>query len=219
MLALYGHPFSSYTWKAQIALYEKDLPFDFRILEADFPEHAAELNAYWPLGKFPVLVDGAITRIESSIIIEHLDLHHRGKRQLIPTDTVAALEVRFMDRVFDNHVMGMMQAIVGEHIPFITPSPDMARIERCKALLSTIYAWLDTKIPAQGWACGADFTLADCAAAPSLFYADWVHEIPETLNRLQAYRARLLARPSVARCVEDARPYRDYFPLGAPDRD
>jgi glutathione S-transferase len=217
-LILYGHPFSSYTWKAQIALYEKNLPFELRILDDEHPDHGAALNAHWPLGKFPVLEDGDLVLIESSIIIEHLDLHHSGAR-LIPADAHAALDVRFMDRVFDNHVMGMMQAAVAEHLPFLTAAPDPAKIARIKAQLSTIYAWLNTKLAESGWACGAEFSLADCAGAPSLFYADWVHEIPENLTRLKAYRARLLARPSVARCVEDARPYRPNFPLGAPDRD
>ncbi len=217
-MILYGHPFSSYTWKAQIALYEKARPFEFRILDEEHPESGAALNAHWPLGKFPVLEDGDAVIIESSIIIEHLDLSHPGPR-LIPADPVDALPVRFMDRVFDNHVMEPMQAIVAEHIPFINPTPDPARVERARAALSTIYGWLESRLGEEGWACAADFTMADCAGAPSLFYADWVHEIPEAMPRLRAYRARLLARPSVARCVDDARPYRHFFPLGAPDRD
>ncbi len=138
---------------------------------------------------------------------------------MIPADPAAALKVRFMDRVFDNHVMGMMQAIVAEYLPFITEAPDPARVERARASLVTIYDWLDIKLPADGWACGSEFTLADCAGAPSLFYADWVHEITEQWPTLKAYRERCKARPSVARCIDDARPYRQYFPLGAPDRD
>ncbi len=218
-MILYGHPFSSYTWKALIALYEKDVSFDFRPLGEDQPENSAALRALWPLGKFPVLEDDGAVLIESSIIIEHLDPAYPDTTRLISEDPQAALEVRFMDRLFDNHVMGPMQAVVNEHIPFLTRSPDAARVERARASLSTIYNWLEEKLPQSGWACGAEFTLADCAAAPALFYADWVHEIPEELTRVKAYRARLLARPSVARCVEDARPYRHFFPLGAPDRD
>jgi glutathione S-transferase len=218
MLILYGHPFSSYTWKALIALYEKNLSFEFRSLDPAQPQHSEQLAALWPLCKFPVLKDDDAVLIESSIIIEHLDLHHPSPR-LIPPDPAAALDVRFMDRLFDNHVMGMMQAIVGEHISFFTPAPDPARIERAKASLATIYGWLEENLPTSDWACDDAFTLADCAAAPALFYADWVHPIPEQLTRLNAYRARLLARPSVARCVDNARPYRELFPLGAPDRD
>ena len=124
-----------------------------------------------------------------------------------------------MDRVFDNHVMANLQAVVGEHLPFITEKPDPMRIDRAKGALSTIYSWLDTKLPDGGWACRADFTLADCAGAPALFYVDWVHPIPEELKRLKAYRAKALARPSVARAVDGARPYRHYWTLGPTDRD
>jgi glutathione S-transferase len=218
-LILYGHPFSSYTWKALIALYEKDLPFEFRNLDPEFPHNSARLAGLWPLGKFPVLEDGDNVLIESSIVVEHLDLAYPETKQLIPAAPVDALDVRFMDRVFDNHVMGMMQAVVGEHIPFITPTPDPMRIDRAKNALSTIYSWLDERLPTDKWATGVEFTLADCAGAPALFYADWVHPIPEELVRLRAYRADLLARPSVSLCIEGARPYRHYFPLGAPDRD
>lgn len=218
MLELFGHPFSSYTWKAQIALYEKAIPFTFRVIDADHPENGAALNAFWPLGKFPVLADDGRPVIESSIIIEYLDRRHPEGARLLPQDGEAAIAARFMDRVFDNHVMGPMQAVVNEHI-FDAVHPDPFRIERANAALDTVYAWLDRRLGGAGWACGADFTMADCAAAPSLFYADWVRPIDPSLERLAAYRARLLARPSVARCVEDARPFRHFFPLGAPDRD
>ncbi|MBA4747309.1 MAG: glutathione S-transferase family protein [Sphingopyxis sp.] len=217
-MILYGHPFSSYTWKAAIALDEKGLAHEFRMIGPDQPDHGAELAAHWPPGKFPVLVDGGVPVIESSIIIEHLDLHHPGPR-LIPADPVEALAVRFMDRSFDNHVMANAQAVVAEHLPFITPTPDAARIERAKAALDVIYGWLEGKLPDTPWACGEGFTLADCAAAPSLFYADWVHPIAPTFGRLRGYRARLLARPSVARAVDGARPYRHFWPLGPIDRD
>ncbi len=217
-MILYGHPFSSYTWKAAIALAEKGLDHEFRMIGPDQPDHAAELASHWPPGKFPLLVDGGRPVIESSIIIEHLDLHHAGPR-LIPADPAAALAVRFMDRIFDNHVMANAQAVVAEHLPFITPTPDAARIDRAKAALEVIYGWLEQQLPDAAWACGDAFTLADCAAAPSLFYADWVHPIAPDFARLRAYRARLLARPSVARAVDGARPYRHFWPLGPVDRD
>lgn len=212
----YGHPFSSYSWKGQIALYEKGVAFTYHVVEPG-PERDA-LVRLWPLAKFPVLVDEMGTWIESSIIIEHLDRVAPQEPRLIPDDPGAALHVRFMDRVFDNHVMGVMQAVVNEYI-IGAGTPDNPRIPPVHAALDTIYAWLDANLPDDDWACGAHFTLADCAAAPSLFYADWVHPIPATLPRLKAYRARLLARPSVARAVDGGRPYRHYFPLGAPDRD
>ncbi|MET0364516.1 MAG: glutathione S-transferase family protein [Sphingobium sp.] len=216
MPELFGHPFSSYSWKAQIALYEKHIEFTYRVVEPG-PEREA-LARIWPLAKFPVLVDETGTYIESSIIIEHIDRLAPGHGRLIPADPDAGLHVRFMDRLFDNHVMGVMQQVVNEHL-IDAQNPDQRRIAAAKSGLDTIYAWLDENLPGADWACGTDFTLADCAAAPSLFYADWVHPIPDTHPRLKAYRTRLLARPSVARAVDGGRPYRPYFPLGAPDRD
>lgn len=218
-LKLYGHAFSSYTWKAKIALLEKGLPFTFCALGPDEPENGARLNALWPVGQFPVLEDGDATLIESSIIIEHLDIRFPDTPRLIPLDAAAALPVRFMDRVFDNHVMAPMQAVVAEHLPHLNAAPDPVRVERSIARLATIYAWLEGQLPDTAWGGGDDFSLVDCAAAPALFYADWVHPIPDDCPRLKAYRARLLGRASVAHCVEEARPYRSYFPLGAPDRD
>ena len=213
-LELFGHPFSSYTWKALIAFYETDTPFAFRnIAGDDFPDNEAALRGYWPLAKFPLLVDDGVPIMESSVIVEYI------APGLIPTDSTAARETRMLDRIFDNHVMTPVQAIVSEHIPFITPQPDAARVARSRAALDAIYPWLDARLAERGWAAGDDFTLADCAAGPSLFYADWVEPIPAELTTLKAYRARALARPSVARAVDEARPYRHLFPLGAPDRD
>ena len=120
---------------------------------------------------------------------------------------------------FDNHVMSPMQAIVAEHIPFLNPIPDQTRIARARDALDKIYLWLNARLAGRKWAAGDTFTLADCAGAPSLFYADWVQPIPNALTAIKAYRARVLARPSVSRVVDEARPYRPLFPLGAPDRD
>jgi glutathione S-transferase len=221
-LTLYGHPFSSYTWKALIALYEKELPFKMVSVEDDVAanqEPGGRLITLWPPNKFPVLEDGDKVLIESSIVIEHLDLAYPDTTRLLPADPAEALHVRFMDRVFDNHVMANMQSVVGEHLPFITAAPDPMRIDRAKAALATIYAWLEKQLPDDGWVCGDAFTLADCAAAPALFYADWVLPIPDDCPRVQAYRARALARPSVARAVDGGRPYRHYWVLGPTDRD
>lgn len=220
MLELYAHPFSSYCWKVLIALYERDISFEYHMLDGDHPENFARLIEAWPVGKFPVLFVDGVPVIESSIIIETLDDARFGSvtPKLIPEDAAAALNVRFMDRVFDNHVMGRMQAVVEDYIAD-GPTASGPRIDKAKAALDTIYDWLENRLGEDGWACGAEFTLADCAAAPSLFYADWVREIGEARPKLKAYRARLLERSSVNRCVEDARPYRQYFPPGAPDRD
>ncbi len=205
---LYGHPFSSYTWKALIPFYETGVPFDFHSVEV--PENGAALAAAWPLGKFPVLLDEGEAIIESSIIVEHVAPH------FVPADRAAAREVRMLDRIFDNYVMNVATQVVLAAIR--GADVDAARAEAATAL-DKIYAWLDARLAGRAWAAGDDFTLADCAAAPAFFYADWVHEIAPDHAHLRAYRARLLARPSVARCVDDARPYRHYFPLGAPDRD
>ncbi|MHB9878613.1 glutathione S-transferase family protein [Pacificimonas sp. ICDLI1SI03] len=216
-LILYGHPFSSYTWQALIALYEKELAFDFRNVDPSCPGHAEELKALWPRGKFPLLVHGDQVQFETSVIVEYLDLTFPGTICLLPHDAMAALEVRRWDRVFDNYVMEIAQHVVNDALR----GPDghcQPIVDRAKADLDIIYDYLDAKLPAEGWVCGA-FSMADISAAPALFYADWVHEIGDMRPRLTAYRRRLLARPSVARCVEDARPYRHYFPLGAPDRD
>lgn len=211
---VFGHLFSSYTWKVLIALYEADVPFEFRNVSGqEHPKNEADFLAHWPVGKFPLLVGDGTPVMESSIIIEHVAPH------LIPADRSAAQEVRMLDRIFDNHVMSPMQAVVSEHLPFIAATPDPARIARARTALDKAYAWLDMRLKGRDWAAGPGFSLADCAGAPALFYADWVHPIPDSLTTLKAYRAKALARPSVARCVEEARPYRHFFPLGAPDRD
>lgn len=215
-LTLYSHPFSSYCQKVLIAFWENDIPFTYRHLED--PGAAEERAALWPLGRFPVLLDGTRTVAESSIIIEHLDLHHPGPVKWLPSDRDAALEVRFMDRFFDNHVMTAMQGPVTEALRSDGARKDEA-MDQARAALDTAYAWLEQRLEGRAWAAGQHFTMADCAAAPSLFYADWVHEIDRAFPRLRAYRSRLLARPSFARAVEEGRPYRAYFPLGAPDRD
>jgi glutathione S-transferase len=212
---LYSHPFSSYSQKVLIALYENDTPFDYRNLEE--PAANAELAALWPLKRFPVLVDRDQTVLEATTIIEHLQIRHPGRVRLVP-DGDEGVEVRMLDRVFDNYVMTPMQKIVGNQL---RPEADRDAygVLEARALLDKIYAWLDGRLAGRVWACGASFTLADCAAAPSLFYADWAHEIPAAHTNLRAYRARLLARPSVRRAVDEARRYRSYFPLGAPNRD
>ncbi len=215
-LSFFSHPFSSYCQKVLVALYENATPFTYRDLED--PAADAERRSLWPVGQFPVLVDDGVTIAESSIIIEHLDLHHPGPMRLLPADPVAALEVRFMDRFFDNHVMTPMQLPIAEAIRGESGRRDEAMATAAQKL-ETAYAWLDARLSRREWAAGGNFSLADCAAAPSLFYADWVYPVAATYPRVRAYRARLLARPSFARAVDEARPYRGYFPLGAPDRD
>jgi glutathione S-transferase len=213
---LHAHPFSSYCWKVLIALYENETPFEFRLVED--AASWAELERLWPMKLMPVLVDGERMLTESSIIIEYLAMYHSGPVELIPSDPDWALRTRFLDRVFDNHVMTPMNKIVGDSLR-AEADRDPHGVAEARGKLDKVYRWIDANIPADGWAMGEGFTLADCAAAPSLFYADWVHPIPEDHANARAYRARLLARPSVAKAVDDARPYRAYFPPGAPDRD
>jgi glutathione S-transferase len=215
-LTLYAHPFSSYCQKVLVALWENDIPSAYRHLEE--PGAAEQRAALWPLGRFPVLVDEGRAIAESSIIIEHLDLRHPGPVRLLPDDRGAALEVRFMDRFFDNYVMTAMQKPVSAALRGSDGRKEEALAEAGQAL-DTAYAWLEERLSGRTWAAGDSFTMADCAAAPSLFYADWVHRIGPGFPRLRDYRSRLLARPSFARAVDEARPYRPYFPLGAPDRD
>jgi glutathione S-transferase len=213
---LYAHPFSSYCQKALVALYENDTPFEYRMLEdAGAME---ELTALWPMKRFPVLVDASRTVFEATCIVEYLDVHHPGPARLIPEDPEAALEVRMLDRFFDNYVSTPQQKVVADRL-----RPEAVRdprgVAEARAMLDTAYAWLDEAMADRQWAAGERFSLADCGAAPFLFYADWTHRIDPSFANVIAYRERLLARPSFARAVDEARPFRGYFPLGAPDRD
>jgi glutathione S-transferase len=216
--SLFAHPFASYCQKVLIALYENGTDFIYRKIGPEDPDAMSELAELWPLKKFPVLLDDGQTYVESSVIIEHLAIRHPGAVQLIPKDPQNALEVRMMDRIFDNYVMTPMQRIVADFMR-ATSDRDPLGVEEARSMLDSVYTWLDAVLAKRNWASGGDFSLADCAAAPSLFYSDWVHEIRDGLPHLRAYRQRLLARPSVARAVDEARPYRQFFPPGAPNRD
>jgi len=215
-LVLFGHPFSSYTWKVLIPLYADGTEFEFRQVPEN-QENYAELKRIWPFGKFPVLLDDGKPVMETTCIIEHLQAHHPGPNRWIP-DGELGRRVRFLDRFFDLHVQGNMQPAVN-HALRPEGMGDAYGAEEGRKNLQLAYDWLEANLPDDGWAAGETFTLADCAAAPALFYADWVEETGAGRPKLKAYRARLLAHPQVARVVDEARPYRPYFPLGAPDRD
>ena len=216
-LQLFFHPFSSYSQKALIALYENGTPFIARVLSPEDPATGAEFAARWPIKRFPILVDGERTILEASTVIEYLDVTHPGPVRLIPPDPLAAIDVRMMDRVFDNYVSTPQQKLVYDALR-APEARDAQGVAQARAALETAYAWLDARMADREWAAGP-FSLADCAAAPALFYADWSHRIADRFANLLAYRARLLARSSFARAVDAARPFRPYFPLGAPDRD
>lgn len=215
-IELFAHPFSSYCQKALIAFYENDIPFEYRMLEE--PGVSEQLAALWPVRKFPILREKGRVVMEASIIIEYLQVHHPGPLELLPRDPEMILEARMLDRVFDNYVMAPQQKFV---VDAMRPAEkrDPAGVAEAGAMLETAYAWLNERLRGRTWAVGDTFSLADCAAAPSLFYADWTQRIPEQYRDLLAYRARLLERPSFARAVNEARRFRHYFPLGAPDRD
>jgi glutathione S-transferase len=217
MLQLFGHPFSSYTWKALIPLYAHELPFTFRMLGPEHAENQAAVQQRTPAGKFPLLLDGGKAVFEATGIIEYLAATRPECRTLLPADPAAAAYMRMLDRVFDNYVMANMQRMVQAHLA-APASPDQAEIAAARQALARAYHWLETWLEAEGEPQG--ITLLTCAATPALFYADWVLPVAaEGCPRLAAWRGTLLALPVVARCVNDARPYRKLFPPGAPDRD
>ena len=216
-LQLFAHPFSSYSQKVLIALWADQTPFTYRMLDGQHPENMAELKRHWPFGQFPLLLDDGRPIAESTPIIEHLQACHPGPNLWIP-DGELGRRVRFLDRFFDIHVMGNMQVPVFDAIR-TEDARDPAGVEKARSSLHLAYDWLEANLGDGPWAAGEQFTLADCAAAPSLFYADWVEENGPSRPKLAAFSARLLAHPIVARAVDEGRPYRDFFPLGAPDRD
>jgi glutathione S-transferase len=216
-LILYGHPFSSYTQKVLIALWANETPFDYRIIDEEHPQHRDELARHSPFNKFPLLIDDGVALFETTAIIDHLDAHHPGKHRWIPEGDIGR-RVRFLDRFFDLYVMEQMTVAVFDALrPADQRDPFGVKAARDK--LRTAYDWLDANLGSGPYAVGTDLTLADCAAAPALFYADWVDPIGHERPVLKAYRATLLAHPTVMRAVDEGRPYRHFFPLGAPDRD
>ena len=224
-LALYGHPFSSYTWKALIALYANGTKFEFREIDPSVPKYESFTGKAHPSGQFPVLTDGDAVIVETSSIIEYLAVHRPGPAPLIPADPAEAVIVRMLDRVFDHYVMGNMQRVIAAYFVDkddpgaggMREEPFAPEIAAGKAGLRRAYAWLERWLDEN--TLPPHVSLVTCAAATSLFYADWIEPIPAECLRLAALRAELLALPSVVRCVEDARPYRPFFPYGAPDRD
>ena len=211
-LRVYGHPFASFYWKVAIALYERDVPFEFLMVDPAHPENSAAIRELSPTGQFAELVDGERTVVESADIIEYLDLHHGHAPPLVPPDPRVAIEARQMDGIFDDYVMAPLTRLV---LNALRPEDrrDALAVDEARALLDRSYAWLERWMRERTFAANERFGLADCAAAPALFYAHWGHPIPPAHAALHAYRARLLARPSIARVIDEARPYRHFFPL------
>lgn len=212
-LTLHLHPLSSYCHKVLIAFYENDTPFTPNIVDLGNAEHRAQFKKLWPVAKFPVLRDEARNRTvpESSIIIEYLDRHYPGRTRFVPADPDLALETRLRDRFYDLYVHQPMQKIVGDKLR--PPGKDDAHgVEEAKTMLQTSYEILEKQMAASTWAMGETFTLADCAAAPALFYADFAVPMA-AFGKLAAYRKRLMERASYARVLKEAEPYFAMFPL------
>lgn len=214
MIQLYGHPFAAFAWKALIAAYARDVPFAFRMVDPGHPDNSARVALLSPTGQFPALVDGAREVTGSNAVIEYLDRIGEAP-PLLPRDPDAALAARMLADVFDDYVAVPLQRIVAEYLR-PEDGKDPHGVAEARATLDKAYAWLAPRVGAR-WVAGEDFTIADCAAAPALFYADWVHPLPA--GPLAECRARLLAHPAVMRVVDEARPYRRLFPPGAPHRD
>ncbi len=210
-LTLYAHPLSSYCQKVLIALYEHEVPFEFKLLSPEKPENEAEFAKLWPLKLMPVLVDGERVLRESSIIIEYIDLRYAKDRRLIPADPKAALDVRFFDRVFDNFVMTPQQKVVFDFLR-VEGTKDVFGVVQAREKLDAAYAWLESALP-DGWAVGGQFSLADCAASPAVFYASKTQPFNGRFPRLEAYLTRLEARPTITRVREEAQPYWKFFPF------
>ncbi len=213
-LTLYSHPLASFCQKVLIALYENGAPFDHVVVDLGDREASAEFFALWPIGKIPVLRDARFSRIlpETSIIIEYIDQRYPGARPLLPVDESARLEARLWDRIFDGYVQASMQKIVGDR-----NRPDGAKdptgVSEAHALLRKSYATIDARMADRRWAAGDDFSLADCAAAPALFYAGIVSPFAADFPHAAAYFDRLAERPSFARTVAEAQPYFHLFPF------
>jgi glutathione S-transferase len=207
-LTLHFHPLSSFCWKALIAFYENDTPFTANSVDLGQPAERAALLKLWGIGKFPVLRDDARDQTvpESSVIIEYLDRYYPGRTKFIPDDPDLAWQTRLRDRFYDLYVHLPMQKIMGDRLR-PGENKDPHGVEEARTQLRTSYSKIEHQVSDSGWAMGADFSLADCAALPPLFYGNMVEPFGGTHQNVTAYFERLTARPSVARVLKDAEPY------------
>jgi glutathione S-transferase len=213
-LTLYYHPLASFCHKVLVALYENETPFEPRVVDLADEASSAEMLSFWPVGKIPVLRDAKRQRTvpETSIIIEYLTLHYPGPVALLPSDAGAALEARLWDRFFDSYVSAPMQKIVGDRLrPPGRNDPD--GVEEARANLRRAYDLVEQQVESRAWAAGDAFSMADCAAAPALFYAGILVPFSSTHPNTAAYFERLVSRASFARTLAEARPYFQLFPF------
>ncbi len=212
-LKLYYHPLASFCWKTLIAFYENDTPFEPVIVDLMNEASRGEFIKIWPIGKFPVLRDEAKDRTipESSIIIEYLAQYYPGRSELVPSDPDLARRTRFSDRFYDLYVHEQMQKIVTDRIR-PQGKQDPYGVEQASGLLQTAYGMIDQEMKTRTWAAGDAFSMADCAAAPALFYANKVAPFTGTYKNVASYFERLMQRPSFARVIEEAQPYFKLFP-------
>ncbi|RAK60319.1 glutathione S-transferase family protein [Phenylobacterium hankyongense] len=212
-LKLYLHPLASYCHKVLIALYENDTPFEPRLVDHGDPENLAAFRAVWPPAKMPVLRDEARDRTlpETSVIIEYLAQHYPGPTRFLPADPDLALEVRLWDRIFDLYLHTPMQNVVADRIR-PADAKDPYGVAAARNQLTMACEMIEGRMADRTWAVGETFTLADCAAAPALYYADRIAPLGEAFPATAAYLQRLKARPSFARTLAEAEPYFHMFP-------
>jgi glutathione S-transferase len=213
-LVLYFHPLASFCHKVLVALYENGTPFEGRIVDLMDEAASAAFLGLWPVGKIPVLRDEGRDRTvpETTIIIEYLDRHYPGRQPLFPRNEARALEARLWDRFFDLYVSAPMQKIVTDRLRPAGES-DARGVAEAAATLDTAYGMIERHMADRSWAAGDGFSVADCAAAPALFYAGIVQPFAHSHARVAAYFERLLERAAVQRTIADARPYFHLFPL------
>jgi len=212
-LTLYFHPLSSYCQKVLLALYENGTAFTPLQIDLREPNSRAKLTAVWPVGKFPVLTDGDKVIPESSIIVEYLAQHYPGPVKLVPDDPDEARRTRAADRFFDLYVNDQMGRIIGDRLR-PEGQKDPFGVERAKAALTTALGMIEKDMAKKSWAMGDEFSMADCAAAPALFYADRVMPFRKSHPNAGRYLDRLMGRTSFARVLKEARPYFDLIPAG-----
>jgi glutathione S-transferase len=213
-LKLYFHPLASFCWKALVALYENDTPFEPHIVDLADAGSRSDFTKIWPLAKFPVLRDEARNRTvaEATVIIEYLDATYPGPTRFVPADADRAWQTRMWDRVYDHYIHEPMQKMVTDRIR-PEGQNDPHGVEQARAQIREAYALVDREIGSKRWAMGRDFSLVDCAAAPALAYATIVVPFDATHKNLPAYLERLRERPSFARVLAEAEPYFKFFPM------